>query len=271
MTFSLAILFGLVQGLTEFLPVSSSGHLAILSLLTKQESTLAFSVFLHLATFLAVCAVYYKDIWALIRAFFCFLPDKLKKRPARDPAYQHMLGMMILSLLPLVPIVFVKDQIEAACSTPWVIGLALCGTAVLLFFADRFNNGKKTVADMTVRDALIIGLVQMVAVIPGLSRSGATLTAALFCGLKREDAVKYSFILSLPTIVAAAVLEGAALIKGGMASGSVLPYAAGFAVAAVTGYLAIGLVRMISKNGKLKYFSIYCAALAAGLFLSYLF
>ena len=258
MTFSLAILFGLVQGLTEFLPVSSSGHLAILSLLTKQESTLAFSVFLHLATFLAVCAVYYKDIWALIRAFSCFLPDKLKKRPARDPAYQHMLGMMILSLLPLVPIVFVKDQIEAACSTPWVIGLALCGTAVLLFFADRFNNGKKTVADMTVRDALIIGL-------------GATLTAALFCGLKREDAVKYSFILSLPTIVAAAVLEGADLIKGGMASGSVLPYAAGFAVAAVTGYLAIGLVRMISKNGKLKYFSIYCAALAAGLFLSYLF
>ncbi|PWL56067.1 MAG: hypothetical protein DBY36_00385 [Clostridiales bacterium] len=271
MTLPIALLFGLVQGLTEFLPVSSSGHLAILSMLTLENSDLFFPILLHVATFLAVCAVFYKDIWALLRELFLFIPDTLKKRAPRDPAHRHMLGMMILSLLPLIPVVFFKDKIEALFNTPWLIGLALCVTAVLLVLADRFGRGTKTVGTMTARDAVIIGLVQMIAVIPGISRSGATMTAALFCGMTREDSVKYSFVLSLPTILAAAVLEFADVVGTGVDPALLLPYAAGFVVAAVTGYLAIGLVKLISKNGKLKIFSFYCAALAAGLFLSYLF
>ena len=271
MTIPIALLFGLVQGLTEFLPVSSSGHLAILSMLTLDNTDLFFTVLLHVATFLAVCVAFYKDIWALLRELILFIPDTIRKRPPRDPAYRHMLGMMILSLLPLVLVVFFKDRIEALFTTPWLNGLSLCVTAVLLLFADRHGNGTKTVGTMTVRDAVIIGLVQMIAVIPGISRSGATLTAALFCGMTREDAVKYSFVLSLPTILAAAVLEFAGAAASGIDSALLLPYAAGFVVAAVTGYFAIGLVKLISKNGKLKIFSFYCAALAAGLFLSYLF
>ena len=124
---------------------------------------------------------------------------------------------------------------------------------------------------MTVRDAIINGLVQMVAIIPGISRSGATLTAALFCGLSREDSVKYSFLLSLPTIVAAAALEILEVIGTGFDTALLAPYAVGCVLAGVTGYFAIGMVRMISKNGKLKIFSFYCAALALGLFASYLF
>ncbi|MBR5519511.1 MAG: undecaprenyl-diphosphate phosphatase [Clostridia bacterium] len=271
MTVWIGALFGLVQGLTEFLPVSSSGHLAILSMLALESTDMFFSILLHVATFIAVCVAFRKDVWALIREVVCLIPDTIRKKEPRDKNYRHMFYMMVISLLPLVAVVFVQDQIEAMCSAPWAIGVALCVTATLLVFADRFGKGTKTVGTMTVRDAIIIGLVQMVAVIPGISRSGATLTAALFCGLAREDAVKYSFLLSLPTIVAAAALEILDVLGTGLDTAMLLPYAVGCVVAAVTGYLAIGMVRMISKNGKLKVFSFYCAALALGLFASYLF
>lgn len=268
MTYLLAMLFGAVQGLTEFLPVSSSGHLAVLSMLTLESSDLFFPILLHLGTFTAVCAVYRRDIYELLRAFFLFVPDKLKKRHTSEPGHTRMLGMMIVSLLPLFAVVPFKSTIEAAFESPLAIGISLLITAVLLLLADRFNKGEKTVMTMTVRDAVIIGLFQVCALLPGISRSGATLAAALFCGLNREDAVKYSFILSLPTIAAAAMLEISDAVKAGIDSAFFGPYALGFLVAAVTGFAAIFMVRMISKKGKLKIFSVYTAALGAGLLLS---
>ena len=271
MTIWLGALFGLVQGLTEFLPVSSSGHLAILSMLALDSSDMFFSILLHLATFVAVCIAFRKDVWALVREVVCFIPDTIRKKPPRDKDYRHMLYMMILSLLPLVAVVFFQDQIDAIFNSPLAIGIALCVTATLLVLADRFGGGTKTVGTMTARDAVVIGLVQMVAIIPGMSRSGATLTAALFCGMTREDSVKYSFLLSLPTILAAAALEVLDVLGTGIDTALLAPYAVGCLVAGVTGYLGIGMVRMISKNGKLKVFSFYCAAVALGLFVSYLF
>jgi undecaprenyl-diphosphatase len=270
LTYALALLFGAVQGLTEFLPVSSSGHLAILSMLALDgESDLVFTILLHVATFAAVCVAYRRDIYGLLRAFFLFVPDKIKKR--ETSAYTRMIGMMIISLLPLVAVIPFKSRVEEAFASPLSIGVSLLVTAVLLFLSDRFNKGAKTFETMTVKDALIIGLFQLCAVLPGLSRSGTTLAAALFCGLDRENAVKYSFILSLPTIAAAAVLELSGAVKEGIDAALIGPYALGCAVAAVTGFAAIFTVRIISKKGKLRIFSYYTAALGAGLLLSLVF
>ncbi len=267
----IALLFGLIQGLTEFLPVSSSAHLSIFGMLTLGEPDLLFTLLLHLATLIAVCIAYRKDVGSLVNTSIRLIPDTIRHRKAEDPASRHMLWMMVVSLLPLLVAVFFKDMVETACSTPWVMGLTLLGTAVLLVLADRFGNGQKTVATMTVRDAAIIGLAQMFAVMPGLSRSGTTLAFGLFCGLDRENAARYSFLLSIPTIVAAAVLELADMFSTGIDTTLLLPYLLGCVVAGVTGYLAIGIVRLITGKRKLSFFSLYCAALAVGLFLSYIF
>lgn len=269
MTYQLALLFGAVQGLTEFLPVSSSGHIAILSMLALEEADLVFTLFLHLATFAAVCVAYRKEILALIKEFFSYIPNRMRKRPSKDPETLRFLGLMIVSLLPLFAVVPVKDKVEAAFESPLAIGVMLMLTALLLFLGNRYGRGNKTVSEMTVRDALIIGLFQMCAVLPGLSRSGATIAAGLLCGLDRETAVKFSFIMSLPTILAAAFLEALDLTSESLAAIFSGPYLAGFAAAAICGYLAIGLVRMISKDHKLWIFSIYCAALSAGLLSAY--
>lgn len=259
-----ALLLGLVQGVTEFLPVSSSAHLAIVSLLMHGGISLAFSVFLHTATLLVVCTVYHRDVGALMRVGlqgFC-------RRKPQDEAAKRLLYRLFVSLLPLIPIVLVKDSIEAVCATPWIMGVALCGTAVLLCIADGCPKGSKTISELTVRDALMIGLAQMLAVVPGLSRSGVTLTAALLCGIRREDAVRYSFLLSLPTVLAAAVLESGEMLQTGLESGTITVGAVGFAAATASGYLSMRLLKKTVQVGHLKFFAIYCAALAAGLFLS---
>lgn len=264
MSLSHALLFGLIQGLTEFLPVSSSAHLAIAALLTQGRTSMAFSVLLHTATLLVVCIVYRRDVAALLCAGLR-LPFR---RAPQDAADRRMLSRLLLSLLPLLPAVLVRNAIEAAASKPWLIALALCGTAILLCLADRCSKGSKTIAEMTVRDALVIGAAQLLAVVPGLSRSGVTLTAALLCGLRADDAVRYSFLLSLPTVLAAAVLEYGNLLQTGSESGIVTACIVGFAAAAASGFLAIRLLNKAVRVGRLKLFALYCAALAAGLFLS---
>lgn len=259
-----ALLLGLVQGLTEFLPVSSSAHLAIVSLLLHGGISLAFSVFLHTATLLVVCTVYHSDVGALLRVGlhgFC------RCKP-QDEAAKRLLYRLLLSLLPLIPVALFKDSIEAVCTTPWIMGLALCGTAILLCVADGCSKGSKTISELTVRDALMIGLAQMLAVVPGLSRSGVTLTAALLCGIRREDAVRYSFLLSLPTVLAAAVLECGDMLQTGLERDTIMACTVGFAAAVASGYLSMRLLKKAVQVGRLKFFAIYCAALAAGLFLS---
>ncbi|MBR6739667.1 MAG: undecaprenyl-diphosphate phosphatase [Clostridia bacterium] len=267
MSYSLAALFGLVQGLTEFLPVSSSGHLAILSMLSLSADGAVFTLLLHLATFAAVCVAFKDDIFKLIRELFCYIPDRIRHRESPNPDTRRMLEMAVISLLPLIIVLPIKDTVEAAFSSPIAIGVALAVTSVLLILADRFGNGDKTAGGITVRDALVIGIFQLFAVLPGLSRSGATITAALLCGLSRDTAVKYSFIISLPTILAAVLLDLPDIIST-VSGEALLPMLLGFAVAAVSGYFAIGLVKLISGKRKFWIFSVYTAALSAGLIIS---
>jgi len=269
MTYQLAFLFGMVQGLTEFLPVSSSGHIAILSMLTLEGADIIFALFLHLATFVAVCVVYRKEILSLIKEFFSYIPNRIRKVKSNDPQTLKFLGLMIISLLPLFVVVPLKDNIEAAFNSPLTVGISLAITALLLLFSNRYGKGDKSIAEMTVKDALIIGVFQMFAVLPGVSRSGATIAAGLFCGLERKTAVKFSFIMSLPTILAAVFLEAFDLTAESIAAIALGPYIVGFIIAAVCGYLAIGLVKIISKERKLWVFSIYCGALSAGLLAAY--
>lgn len=257
-----ALILGLVQGLTEFLPVSSSGHLVIFSqiLNVNIEDGNAFSVFLHVATFISVCFVYYKDILELIKEFFLLIGDIFRGRLNLDRPYRRMLIMLIIATIPAVVVgfLFKMFNLDAMLSNLLVVGFMLLLTATLMYVVDKCNLNRYDAANAKYRSSFFVGLAQACALMPGLSRSGSTITAARALGYKKEFAIKFSFLMSLPAILGAAVLEGASLIKDGGFSVEVLPLVVGFVAAAVAGILAIKfLINLLNKN-KFYIFSIYC-------------
>lgn len=255
------IIQGIIQGLTEFLPVSSSGHLSVAQhILGVEESTLIISIVLHLGTLVAVFIAFWRDILGLIKEFFLTIGDvftgKFSWKKMNDS--RRMLFMVIIATLLLVPAYLVKDFFTCMEGDGDIIfeGCAFMFTAMLLFLSDACVKGFKTGKDMKIRDAVAVGLFQCAALFPGVSRSGSTITAGLFCGLSRETAVKFSFILGIPAILGGSVLE----LKDAFESGvefDVPMLAIGFVVSAVVGILAINLVRLVSKKNKFKYFGIY--------------
>lgn len=255
------IIQGIIQGLTEFLPISSSGHLSVAQhFLGVQESTLLISIVLHLGTLVAVFIAFWKDIWGMIKEFFLTIGDiftgKFSWRNMNDS--RRMMFMVIIATLLLVPAYLVKDFFICMEEDDDIIfeGFAFLFTALLLFLSDACVKGLKTGRSMKIKDAVAVGLFQCVALFPGVSRSGSTITAGLFCGLTRETAVKFSFILGIPAILGGSVLE----IKDAVESGAefdIPTLAVGFAVSAVVGILAIKLVRLVTKKNKFKYFGIY--------------
>ena len=263
MTIIKAIILGAVQGFAEFLPISSSGHLVIFSHLlgtASAEGDLFFDVLLHLGTFIAVVAAFWRDILRLILELFSAIGDlftgrlfKRKPTPGRNYLY-----MLIVSLLPLFLVLPVKDRVEALFANPIFVGAALLVTSAFLWFAGKIRRGRIGMAETRVGNALTVGFAQLFAIVPGISRSGATITAGLATGFKREYAVKFSFIISLPATLAAAALELRETIKLGTLPDNMLPYLIGMAVAAFTGYLAIGLVKLLLKKNQFQLFSYYC-------------
>jgi undecaprenyl-diphosphatase len=260
MTILKAVILGIVQGAAEFLPISSSGHLVIVSSLLGSEGDLFFDVLLHLGTFLAVIIAFWKDILRLLVELFLVIGDLLRGRlfKAEKTPYRNFLYMMILSLLPLFLVLPFRDKIEALFSSPVFVGGALLVTGCILLFSDRVSEGEKRMRTTGVRDALIVGFTQLFAVIPGVSRSGSTITAGLATGFKRDYAVKYSFILSLPATLAAGLLELFDTVKAGGLPENMTPYLIGMAAAAVAGWFSIAAVRAIVKNAYFKYFAYYC-------------
>lgn len=256
-----AIIQGIIQGLTEFLPVSSSGHLSVAQhFMNVEEGSMTLSVVLHLGTLIAVIVAFHKRIWGMIKEFFLSIRDIFKGEFSWQNMNddRRMMIMVIIATLILVPFVLIKDFFTSVTGDGDIIfeGCAFLFTSLVLFLSDACVKGKKTGKDMKVKDAITVGLFQCVALFPGVSRSGSTISAGLFCGLTRETAAAFSFILGIPAILGSALLEGVDVIKSGEQL-DVLPLVIGAAVAAVVGLLAIKLVQIIIKNDKFKIFGIY--------------
>ncbi len=257
-----AVLQGVLQGLTEFLPVSSSGHLSIFQYFTGQSghSGALFSILLHLGTLLAVTLAFWPRIRRLIVGFFSMLPALFRREidfSHPDPVYKEIF-LLITGLLPLGFTFLIKDWLQSFSSDNDIVveGLCLIATGVVLFFAGRRDNGRKKAPSMTYTDALIVGCAQAIAPLPGLSRSGVTLSAALLLGLDKRFAMGYSFILGIPAVCGAVLLDikdifGMTDIVGA------LPLLLGFVTSAVVGILSIRLMRYVVDSGRLNLFSAY--------------
>ena len=266
MSYLSAIFLGLVQGIAEFLPISSSGHLSIFQNFfglsgIEEGGHVVFDILLHLATLVAVCIFYRRDIAAIITEGIDYVKSVGHPVPGEKKRYPavRLLVMMFFGTLPLFVILPFKDAVETLYNNTGFIGAALIFCGFLLFFSDRLPRGHKTEKNMRIRDALVIGAFQAIATVPGLSRSGSTITAGVAMGLNRNFAVKFSFLLSIPAILGANILTLAdVLAEGGMPKGVWGYYLAGMAVAFVSGYLSLWLVKYISQKGKFGYFAYYC-------------
>jgi len=267
-TYATASLLGFIQGVAEFLPISSSGHLSLmqhlLGLLNGTDQDILFDVLLHLGTLIAVFVAYWHDVLDLIRDFFGILA-RLFTRSGEPPRGRvspngRMVLLLIVATLPLVLIVPIKDYVTGLYGNTLFIGGALLVTGFLLFFSDRIRQGRKTARSATIRDALIVGLGQSLAVVPGLSRSGTTISVGMMLGFDRKFAVRFSFLLSIPAVLGANVLEIGDAVKAGI-DVSLLPvYLLGMAIAAVSGFVAIKLVNLLAQKGKFGSFAYYCWA-----------
>lgn len=262
MTYFSAIFLGLIQGIAEFLPISSSGHLAFFQNvvgIANGEENMFFDVLLHLGTLVAVFVAYWSEIKALILEFFTMIGvRKLPKGQKPDRLSRRMILFVILGTLPLFLVLPVKDRVEGLYSNAIFIGCAFLITGLLLFLSDRFNHGNKDIKSASILDVLIVGVGQALATVPGISRSGTTISAGLSRGFDREFAVRFSFLLSIPAVLGANILSLIDAIQEGI-DWSLMPmYLAGVAVAAISGYLAIRLLKYISQKGSFGGFCYYC-------------
>ena len=261
-----AIILGLIQGLAEFLPVSSSGHLALAQHFfgMNPDSVLPFAVLLHIGTLISVCIVYWRDILGLIYEFFASIKDLVTTRSlnVNKNATRRMCWLIIVASIPtgIIGVLF-NDMFAALYNSVLAIGIALLITGTMLWFAEKYGKGINNIRNTKFKHALIVGLLQGVAIAPGISRSGSTLVGGLACGLKREWAVRFAFLISIPPILGSAILEAPAAFEAGMDSSLVLPVVVGVIVSAVSGLFAIkGMIKIVS-NKKLTYFSFYTWAL----------
>ncbi len=261
-----AIFYGLIQGITEFLPISSSGHLNILhnifGMETAEASSLTFDILLHLATLVAVFIMYYKDIFALVPAAFSLIGKvfKGKFKLSEYTETERFVLFILIATLPLVVVVFIKDWVELLSGSTKIIGAILIFNGLVLFISDKLSKGNKGIGDIKPRNALMVGLCQLCAVVPGLSRSGSTITGGLMQGLSREVAVKFSFILSIPAIIGANVFSIPDILETPIPSSDVLPYIVGMIAAALSGIAAMKILTYISRKANFRFFSYYCFA-----------
>ena len=255
-----AALQGLVQGLTEFLPVSSSGHLVLVQALFGsgvETNYMLFNVLLHFGTLLSVVVAFWKDIKELFVEFFGWIRDGFR---INGHPYRRFIVMLLITLVPMFLILPIESRLEAAFSSPLLVGLLLLVTAALLFLSEKAPKKHKTEQNASWLDALIVGIGQMFAVLPGLSRSGTTICTGLFCGFSREFAVRFAFIMSLPVVLGANILELADVIREPalMGDASIACYAVGILVSMLSWLAAIRLVKFITKRGNFRPFVVYC-------------
>ena len=256
------IILGIIQGLTEPLPISSSGHLVLFKNLFNANmlNDVNFEIVVNFGSFLAILFIFRKDVWRLIQGFFGYIFDKKnRKKFAQD--FKYCLLIIIGSIPVGIAGLLFKDKIDSWSGNMTLLGCAFLITSLMLFLV-RKANGKKKDYDITVKDAIIIGLLQMVALTPGISRSGTVLVGCLLCGISRESSLKYTFMLYFPVSVASMGLGVVDLFQDGNLSNLLLPYTLGMIAACVVTYFSYRWLSSLVKRGKLWKFSIYCFFLA---------
>lgn len=255
-----AIILGIVQGLTEFIPVSSSGHLVVVpALLGWAEPGLAFDTMLHMGTLLALVVYFRHDWWALLRGGLGSLARRKVSTPEARLAWFIVIGCIPAALAG----VLLQSWFAAMFSQPGQVGYFLLGTAALLALGEVAGRRQRELEKLNLLDTLVIGLMQAVAILPGISRSGSTMAAGLLLGLKRPAAARFSFLLAAPIILGAGLTQMLGMLKLGGTSGQVGVLAVGFLVSAVVGYLAIDFLLRYLRTRTLYPFAAYC--FAAGL------
>ncbi len=264
-----AIFYGIIQGIAEFLPISSSGHLALAqNFFSKDlESGFLFNIALHLATLVSVCIAYRKDVMLLIKGGFSLIgklfKGKLKNNVDKN---EKMFLMLVVATLPLVPVKLLglDDAVEALCSVSWAIGLLLIFNGIMLIISDRVKKGEAFIEGGGYKRPLGVGIVQAtIGVLPGISRSGSTITGGRVLGYTREDAVRLSFLMSIPAIIGACVFELPDMFSEGFSSSLMVPVLVGAVTAAVVGFFAIKLLQYLAKNKSFTIFAIYCLIIGA--------
>jgi len=250
-----SLILGAIQGITEFLPVSSSGHLVLFQkIFGFQEPPIFFDTLVHFATLLAVVIFLRKEIFSIAKDI-------------KDKKNQKLIALLILATIPIVIVgLLIKENINQVFNSLELLSIAFLATAVILLFTKIFRNEQKSLEKLGWINSLFIGVFQALAILPGVSRSGATISAGLFAGLKREDAFKFSFLLAIPAILGAMVLQifeiSPESLIGGFAANFI-----GFITAAIFGFLSLKILERIIVKGKLHYFAIYCFSLGIIIFI----
>lgn len=263
LTYLMSAILGFVQGVAEFLPISSSGHLTLLQhFFGMEEPDTLFNILLHFATLLAVCIYYYRDVLEMVMEFFYGLADMFSRNPSRGrpPEARRLVLLVIVGTLPLFVVVLIQDKVEALGQNPVFVSCALLLTGCILFISDRLANGRKTARNAALTDVLLVGVAQGFATVPGLSRSGCTISAGMALGFDRRFAVRFSFLLSLPAVLGATILKVKDVLEleGGLPVEALPKYILGMVIAGVVGYFSIRLVELLAAKGKFGAFAYYC-------------
>ena len=264
------IIIGIVQGLTEFLPVSSSAHLVFIQNILGVESSLAFDTFLHLGTLIAVLWFFRYDIYKMLKSWWLSIGDILQGRFTegfKEDPYKRLAWYVILATIPvgIVGVLF-EDSVDALFSGAlYVPAFFLFVTGTILYLSQRMTSGNINYDNITKKEALFMGLGQACAILPGLSRSGTTIAAGLTIGLDKEFAAKFSFILSIPAIFGAFILQLKDI--GSAMDANFLPVFLGFIAAIISGYMAIKWMLDLIQNKSLYIFSYYCWAVGIIVFM----
>lgn len=260
-----AIIYGIVQGIAEFLPISSSGHLALFQNFfgTNTQYGFEFNIALHLGTLVSIVVVFRKEVLGLIQSFFSLAKKLFTGRLKKDglDSGERLFLVICIATLPLIPLKLlgVDERIEFLGTVSWAIGALLILNGVLLFVSDRIKTGKETVETGGFLRPVGVGLMQaFLGIMPGISRSGSTITGGRFLGYSRDEAVRFSFLMAIPAILGACVAELPDVFDKGIDSAMLTPMAIGAIVAATVGFFAIKLLQYLTKNKNLSFFAIYC-------------
>lgn len=261
------IIVAILQGLTEPLPVSSSGHMYLFKNIfnANMSTDLNYEIICNFGSFLAILFLFRKDVIKLIKDTYAYIFNK-ESRHKTKYGFKYVLNIVISTIPVGISGLLLKDFIEEKLTSIKILGFAFLLTAIALFFVKNIN-GDKDDKNITIKDAIIIGLFQMITIMPGISRSGTVLVACLLCKLKRETALKYTFMLYFPVSVAAMGLGVKDMLNAANMPSLILPYAIGMVIALVITLFSYEWLSNAVKKGKLVYFSIYCLLLAAFIFI----